>query len=115
MDFIEARPFAKHRPGLMTDEELNDLKKHLAAHPEAGNAISGTGGFRKLRWSNSQRNKGTRSGSRTIYLHVALADVIHLLAIYDHEEKDDLTPKERKELATDARELKTMAKKKRDS
>jgi hypothetical protein len=98
----------------MTDMELDDLKQHLATYPEAGDAIPGTGGVRKLRWANSQRGKGKRSGSRTIYLHVALADVVHLLTIYDHEEKDDLTPNERKELATYAHELKTLAKKKRD-
>ena len=114
MDFIEARPFSKHRPDLMTDAELDDLKQHLVTYPDAGDAIPGAGGMRKLRWANSQRGKGKRSGSRTIYLHVVLADVIHLLTIYDHEEKDDLTPKERKELATYAHELKTLAKKKRD-
>ena len=98
----------------MTDSELDDLKAHLVANPDAGDAIPGTGGIRKLRWANSQRGKGKRSGSRTIYLHVALAEVIHLLTIYDHEEKDDLTPKERKELAAYVHELKTLAKKKRD-
>lgn len=110
MLFIEARPFAKQRPKLMTDEELEDLKTHLAAHPDFGDAISGAGGFRKIRWANSQRGKGKRSGSRTIYLHVDLAETIYLMAIYDHEEKDDLTADERKELAKYANELKAAAK-----
>jgi hypothetical protein len=74
----------------MTDAELNDLMAHLAAHPDAGASIKGTGGFRKIRWANSQRGKGKRSGSRTIYLHVGLNHTIHLMAIYDHKEKDDL-------------------------
>ncbi len=59
--------------------------------------------------------KGKRSGSRTIYPHVALVDVVHLLLIYDHEDKDDLTPNERKELAAYAHELKTMARRGRGS
>ncbi len=88
---------------------------HLAAFPDAGDAIPGTGGVRKLRWANSQRGKGKRSGSRTISLHVALVDVAHLLLIYDHEDKDDLTPNERKELAAYAHELKTMARRGRGS
>jgi hypothetical protein len=113
MIFVEARPFAKQRPKLMTDDELEDLKEHLAAHPDAGDAIPGAGGFRKLRWANSQRGKGKRSGSRTISLHVRLADTVHLLAMYDHEEKDDLTAVERKELAGYANELKTIARKER--
>ncbi len=110
MEFIEARPFTKRRPALMTDEEYTDLMVHLATYPDAGDPIPGAGGVRKLRWANSQRGKGKRSGSRTIYLHVALADVVHLLTIYDHEEKDDLSPDERKQLAAYAHELKTLAK-----
>jgi len=113
MLFVEARPFAKQRPKLMTDEEFKDLKTHLAAYPDAGDAIPGAGGFRKFRWANSQRGKGKRSGSRTIYLHVGLVETIHLLAIYDHEEKDDLTASERKELAGYANELKSLARKAR--
>jgi hypothetical protein len=113
MLFVEARPFAKQRPKLMTDDELADLKEHLAAYPDAGDAIPVAGGLRKLRWANSQRGKVKRSGSRTIYLHVSLADPVHLMAIYDHEEKDDLTAAERKELAGYANELKAIARKER--
>ena len=114
MLFVEARPFAKRRPALMTDDELTALKVHLAEYPDAGDAIPSAGGFRKVRWANSQRGKGKRSGSRTIYLHVGLADTIHLLAIYDHEQQDDLDAKERKELAGYAHELKSLARKERD-
>ena len=113
MLFVEARPFAKQRPALMTDTELAALKQHLASSPEAGDPIPGAGGFRKIRWANSQRGKGKRSGSRTIYLHVGLSQTIHLLAIYDHEEKDDLTAAERKELAGYANDLKAIARKER--
>jgi hypothetical protein len=109
MLFVEARPFAKHRPKLMTDDELTNLKSHLAAYPDAGDTIPGAGGFRKIRWANSQRGKGKRSGSRTIYLHLSLADTIHLMTIYDHEEKDDLSADERKELSDYASELKKLA------
>ena len=67
MKFIEAAPFARKRPSLMTDDELQALMAHLAEHPQSGDTMPGTGGFRKIRWANSQRNKGKRSGSRTIY------------------------------------------------
>ncbi|MBA3708783.1 MAG: hypothetical protein H0W83_08200 [Planctomycetes bacterium] len=99
----------------MTDEEYSDLRHYLATYPDAGDPMSGVGGVRKLRWANSQRGKGKRSGSRTIYLHVALANMVHLLMIYDHEEKDDLTKNEREELATFAHEMKILAKKGRKS
>ena len=109
--FIEAKPFSQRRPELMTDVELDALKEHLAAYPDAGDPIPGGGGVRKIRWANSQRGKGKRSGSRTIYLQISLNMTIYLLTIYDHEEKDDLTPKERKELATYAHALKDLARK----
>ena len=111
MRFIEAKPFSQRRPELMTDKELDALKEHLASYPDAGDPIPGGGGVRKIRWANSQRGKGKRSGSRTIYLQISLNQTIYLLTIYDHEEKDDLTPKERKELATFAHALKDLARK----
>ena len=95
----------------MTDSEFQELKEHLAAYPDSGDPMPGGGGVRKIRWANSQRNKGKRSGSRTIYLHVTLNETVHLITIYDHEEKDDLTPKELKEMALLANLLKTQAKK----
>ncbi len=95
----------------MTEAEFDALKQHLAMYPDAGDPIKGAGGIRKVRWANSQRGKGKRSGSRTIYLHVDQVDIIHLLTIYDHEEQDDLSSKERKELGIYAHELKTLAKK----
>lgn len=110
MKFIEAAPFSRKRPKLMTDDELDALMAYLAEQPQAGDAIKGTGGFRKVRWSNSQRNKGKRSGSRTIYLWVSSVNTIHLLTIYDHEEKDDLTSAEKRELKAIAQELKNLAK-----
>jgi len=109
--FIEATPFSRDRPALMTDTELSELQTHLTDNPESGDSIKKTGGFRKIRWANSQRGKGKRSGSRTIYLHVDLAHTIYLAFIYDHEEKDDLSNKDRKELAFYAHEMKALAKK----
>lgn len=111
MEFIESAVFSRRRPKFMTDEELTDLMAYLAAHPEAGDAIPGGGGIRKVRWTNSQRGKGKRSGSRTIYLHISIVETVHLLLIYDHEVQDDLTAADRKELASWARDLRIAAEK----
>ncbi|MDA3961910.1 MAG: hypothetical protein PF961_14060 [Planctomycetota bacterium] len=113
MKFIEAAPFTRKRPRLMTDGELGALLAHLAQHPQAGDPIPGTNGLRKVRWANSQRQKGKRSGSRTIYLHIDLAGTIHLLTIYDHEERGDLSAADKRALAHMARDLKQLAKKAR--
>jgi len=112
MEFIESSIFHRRRPKYMTDEELQDLITFLASHPDAEDPIPKGGGIRKLRWTNSQRGKGKRSGSRTIYLYLAAAETIHLMLIYDHEVANDLNPAERKKLAAWSKELKSLAKRK---
>ncbi len=39
MNFIESIPFTRRRPALMTDKEFEEVKKHLAEHPDAGDNI----------------------------------------------------------------------------
>ena len=70
----------------------------LLAKPDAGAAIAGTGGLRKLRHGDPRRGKGKRGGLRVIYYWWLGGDQILLFTIYDKDEADDLSPKERKAL-----------------
>ena len=75
--------------------------------------MPGTGGFRKLRWLDTRRGKGKRSGVRIIYYYLTSDHQIWLFTIYHKDEASDLTNEEKrmlkqaiqKELA--ARRLKT--------
>lgn len=67
MEFIEAPAFSHYLSDYMSDEQLRNLQTFLMAKPMAGDVIQGTGGFRKLRWSDERRRKGKRGGLRIIY------------------------------------------------
>jgi hypothetical protein len=69
MEFIEAPAFARHLADYLPDDDYRELQERLAANPELGDLMPGTGGFRKIRWANARRGKGRRGGLRVIYYH----------------------------------------------
>ena len=60
--------------------------------------IEGAGGLRKLRHGDPRRGKGKRGGLRIIYYWWFGGDQFWLFTVYDKDEADDLSPKERKAL-----------------
>jgi hypothetical protein len=60
--------------------------------------MPGTGGFRKLRWTDPKRGKGRRGGLRVIYYYFLGEQQIWLMTLYDKDEASDLTPKEKQAL-----------------
>jgi hypothetical protein len=68
MEFLEAPAFTRYVSGYLTGDEYRELQNRLAAAPEHGDVIPGTGGFRKLRWADPRRGKGRRGGLRVIYI-----------------------------------------------
>lgn len=91
MVFVEAPAFTRHAPSYFTDDEYRQLQGALLANPEAGAVMPGTGGFRKLRWRDLRRGKGTRGGLRVIYYHFASDAQVWLMTLYDKNEITDLT------------------------
>ena len=98
MEFLEAPVFAGYISGYLTDDEYRELQNRLAAAPGHGDVIPGTGGFRKLRWTDPRRGKGRRGGLRVIYYYFPGEQQIWLITLYDKDEAADLTPKERQAL-----------------
>jgi hypothetical protein len=98
MEFLEAPAFARYVSGYLTDDEYRELQNRLAAAPEHGDVIPGTGGFRKLRWIDPRRGKGRRGGLRVSYYYFPGERQIWLITLYDKDEASDLTPKERQAL-----------------
>lgn len=58
MEIIEAPAFTRYVHEYLNHEEYRELQLTLAAHPEMGDVMPGTGGFRKVRWKDSSRGKG---------------------------------------------------------
>lgn len=67
----------------------------LLQDPDAGDVMPGTGGLRKLRWTDSRRGKGKRGGLRILYLYLPGDGEIWFFTVYDKDEVNDLTPRER--------------------
>lgn len=59
----------------------------LAANPQAGDVIAGSGGCRKVRWTSS--GQGKREGARVIYF-IADEATLWLLIVYKKAKFDSL-------------------------
>ena len=51
MVLIESAVFTRQVKELLTEEGNAEFQQCLAAHPQLGDVIQGTGGLRKVRWS----------------------------------------------------------------
>ena len=92
--FIELQGFSKRRQALLPDDEFRAFQEILINDPEAGDTISGTGGFRKIRWS--RPGTGKRGGVRVIYYNVTIMGRIYLALIYPKNEQDGLSQEQKK-------------------
>jgi hypothetical protein len=93
--FIELPAFERGRENYLDDDRFSRLQQALMANPEAGEVIQGTGGLRKLRFSDARRSKGKRGGLRVIYYYWTGGPEFWLFTLYDKDEMADLTPKQR--------------------
>ncbi len=96
LTFIELQGFSKRRQVLLQDDEFRAFQEILINDPEAGDTISGTGGFRKIRWS--RPGMGKRGGVRVIYYNVTEKGRIYLALIYPKNEQDELNQEQKKML-----------------
>ena len=80
----------------MTETEKADLIAFLAANPEAGDLMVGTGGARKLRWR--RPGTGKSGGYRVITYFAGRSLPVFLLTLYAKGERANLSPAERNTL-----------------
>ena len=88
---------------MFTATERLEIVSMVAADPECGDLIQGTGGFRKVRVG--RRGMRKRGGARVIYILRNERFPIFLVAAYAKNDKANLSKKERNELAIRADEL----------
>ena len=94
--FVEMPAFERHRSSYLDDEGYARLRAHLLRDPEHGDVIAGTGGLRKARFADARRNKGKRGGLRVIYFWSKQRSQLWLFTIYDKDEVEDLSQKDKK-------------------
>lgn len=102
--FFETPVFTNRLPDYLADDEYRELQRTLMSAPTLGGVIPGTGGFRKLRWSDPRRHKGRRGGLRIIYYLLAADCQFWMFTIYDKNEIEDLTAKQCRLLGNAIRE-----------
>jgi len=88
LTFIETPLFTRIVHDYLSDEEYAELQGFLAAHPEAGDIVPGSGGVRKLRWKT--KSKGKRGGLRVIYYLRVQAEEIWLLTLYSKTRQNNI-------------------------
>jgi len=96
--FFETTSFTSTVGSYLSDEKYRALQNAMLANPEAGDIMSGTGGFRKLRWYDGRRGKGKRGCLRVIYYWLLSNSQFWMFAIYDKDEATDLNPEQKKAL-----------------
>jgi mRNA-degrading endonuclease RelE of RelBE toxin-antitoxin system len=80
LSFVETHLFTKLVADYLADDEYTALQVALAANPDMGPVIPGSGGVRKLRWAAPGRGK--RGGYRVIYYVRKANGVIWMLTMY---------------------------------
>lgn len=84
---VETPVFVRYAAEVWSEAERHEFINFIAANPEAGNIIRGSGGCRKVRWSRS--GSGKRGGSRVIYF-LATEGTVWLLIVYSKAKFDNL-------------------------
>ncbi len=80
--------FSRLWPDYWTEEERGEFAAYLAANPEAGDVVPGSGGVRKIRWMITGRGKS--GGVRVIYYNQLSGGHIWLLTIYGKNVRETL-------------------------
>ena len=101
---IEFGDFYKNALKLLGEDGHEELISFIASSPDAGDIISGTGGFRKLRFKRS--GIGKSGGVRIIYFFHTPNKPIMLFMIYAKNEMENLTDSQKNWLHQQSKILK---------
>lgn len=108
---VETGVIVRRATKLFTDEEHEDLLLYLSMYCGAGDEIPGTGGVRKLRFA--LQGKGKSGGVRVIYYFFDEQNPLYALLLYSKNEQANLSPDQKRAVASIAAAIKAEAKAKR--
>jgi hypothetical protein len=93
---VETPTYLASASKLFSGEERADIVALVAAHPECGDVIRGTGGFRKVRVA--RKGMGKSGGARVVYIWRNQRFPVFLIAGFPKNEKENLSMEERNTL-----------------
>lgn len=88
LTIAETPTFAADADKLWTEAERLEFFAWLAANPEVGEVVPGSGGCRKVRWSRG--GTGKRGGVRVIYFTRLACGELWLLLVYAKSVRDNI-------------------------
>jgi hypothetical protein len=94
---VETPTYLKAAEAFYSEADRDEIVRTIAAYPEAGDLMPGTGGYRKLRFA--RPGTGKRGGARVIYLYGGEDLPIFLITVYAKSEKGNLSKAEQNALA----------------
>ena len=98
LEFVELDEFIDDWKslGLDEDSDLWALQIAIMVAPNRAPVIQGTGGLRKLRFAPPQWRSGKSGAVRVCYVYFEQHALVLLVTAYSHEEKDNLSPEEKR-------------------
>lgn len=88
LTFVESPSFSRTVYDYLTDDEYAAFQQYLAADPDAGDLVGGSGGVRKIRWA--RKGGGKSGGVRVLYFARTRQGEIWLLLIYAKSARDTI-------------------------
>lgn len=85
---VESPIFQKLWPLYWDEDERGEFAAHIAAHPDEGVVIRGSGGVRKIRWF--RPGTGKSGGVRIVYLLRTENKELYLLTLFAKSEKENI-------------------------
>jgi hypothetical protein len=93
---VETPTYLASANKLFSEEERADIVAMLAADPECGDLIRGTGGFRKVRVA--RKGMGKSGGARVVFIWRNQRFPIFLITVFAKNQKENLSMAERNTL-----------------
>jgi hypothetical protein len=86
---VESPIFQKLWPLYWDEDERAEFASYIAADPEAGAVIRGSGGVRKVRWA--REGGGKSGGVRIVYLTRTQVGEVYLLTLYAKAKSENIS------------------------
>ena len=90
LTIVETPSFVRMADTFWNDVDRLKFIDFIAANPDAGAVVPGSGGLRKVRWG--QTGRGKRGGVRVIYYNRLANGEIWLLLVYDKTVRENIPP-----------------------
>lgn len=94
LEVIEVGHFSDDAAGILSADEIEELKQQVAYFRQLGTLMEGTGSLRKFRYG--AKGEGKRGGARVLYYYGGDHMPIYLIAIYSKSEKENISAAEKK-------------------